>query len=57
MFFIPAVILKDSGGKYVTSLANKIGSYSGKKSEQLTSGIYYLDVTADGSWIIEIASV
>jgi hypothetical protein len=52
-----AVVLKDSGGNYMTLLANEIGSYSGKKSERLTSGTYYLDVTADGSWTIDISSM
>jgi hypothetical protein len=52
-----AVVLKDSGGNYVTLLANEIGSYSGKKSERLTSGSYYLDITADGSWTIDISSM
>jgi hypothetical protein len=52
-----AVVLKDSGGNYVTLLANEIGSYSGKKSERLTSGTYYLDITADVSWTINISSM
>jgi hypothetical protein len=52
-----AVVLKDGGGNYVTLLANEIGSYSGKKSERLTSGTYYLDITADGSWTIDISSM
>jgi hypothetical protein len=52
-----AVVLKDSGGNYMTLLANEIGSYSGKKSERLTSGTYYLDITADGSWTIDISSM
>jgi hypothetical protein len=52
-----AVVLKDGDGKYVTLLANEIGSYSGKKSERLTSGTYYLDITADGSWTIHISSM
>jgi hypothetical protein len=52
-----AVVLKDNGGNYVTLLANEIGSYSGKKSERLTSGTYYLDITADGSWTIDISSM
>ena len=52
-----AVVLKDNGGNYVTLLANEIGSYSGKKSQQLTSGTYYLDITTDGSWTIDISSV
>jgi len=51
-----AVILKDGNGGYLTLLANEIGSYSGKKSEQLTTGKYYLDVTASGPWSIQIAS-
>ena len=52
-----AVVLKDSGGNYITLLANEIGSYSGKKSERLTSGTYYLDITADGAWTIDISSM
>lgn len=52
-----AVVLKDNAGNYMTLLANEIGSYSGKKSERLTSGIYYLDITADGSWTIDISSM
>ena len=52
-----AVVLKDSGGNYVTLLANEIGSYSGKKSERLTTGTYYLDITADGAWTIDISSM
>jgi hypothetical protein len=48
------VVLKDNGGNYITLLANETGSYSGIKSERLTSGTYYLDITADGSWTIDI---
>ncbi len=51
-----AVILKDGNGGYMTLLANEIGSYSGKKSEQLSTGKYYLDVTASGPWSIQISS-
>jgi putative hemolysin len=50
------VVLKDGNGGYMTLLANEIGSYSGKKSEQLTTGKYYLDVTASGPWSIQISS-
>jgi hypothetical protein len=50
------VVLKDNQGNWVDLLANKIGSYSGKKSAQLNSGTYYLDVTASGPWTIEIYS-
>jgi hypothetical protein len=52
-----AVVLKDNSGNWVALLANEIGSYSGKKSERLTSGTYYLDIKADGSWTIDISSV
>jgi len=52
-----AIWLKDSSGKDVALLLNEIGSYSGKKSERLTSGTYYLDITADGSWTIDISSM
>ena len=52
-----AIILKDGNGKYLALLVNEIGSYSGKKSETLTSGKYYLDITADGPWSVDITSV
>ncbi len=51
-----AVVLKEGDGTYLKLLANEIGAYSGKKSEQLSTGKYYLDVTADGPWTIQIAS-
>jgi hypothetical protein len=51
-----AIILKDVNDKYISLLANEIGDYSGKKSETLISGEYYLDITADGDWTISIAS-
>ena len=50
------VVLKDGSGGYITGLANEIGSYSGKTSEQLSTGKYYLDVKASGPWSIQISS-
>jgi hypothetical protein len=50
-----AVVLKDHSGNWVALVANEIGSYLGKKFEQLTPGTYYLDITADGSWTIDIS--
>jgi hypothetical protein len=52
-----AVKLKDGSGDYLALLANEIGSYSGKTSETLTTGKYFLDVTASGPWIIDISSI
>ena len=52
-----AVVLKDHSGNWVALVANEIGSYFGKKFEQLTTGTYYLDITADGSWTIDISSM
>lgn len=52
-----AVKLKDEDGDYLSLLVNEIGSYSGKKSETLTTGKYFLDVTASGPWTIDISSV
>jgi hypothetical protein len=46
--------LKDSQGNNIDLLVNDIGSYNGKKSAKLTSGDYYLDITASGPWSIEI---
>jgi hypothetical protein len=51
-----AITLKDADGKYISLLANEIGEYSGKKSERLTAGEYYLEITADGEWTIGITS-
>ncbi len=50
-----AVILKDGDGGYLSLLANDIGRYQGKKSNQLSTGKYYLDVTANGPWSIQIS--
>jgi hypothetical protein len=50
------ILLKDEHERYISLLINEIGSYSGKKSENLTVGKYYLDVTADGAWTIDITS-
>jgi hypothetical protein len=50
-----AVVLKDQKGHWVALIANEIGSYLGKKIEHLTTGTYYLDITADGSWTIDIS--
>ena len=52
-----AIVLKNESERYISLLVNEIGSYSGKKSENLTIGKYYLDVTADGAWTIDITSV
>ena len=51
-----AIWLKDSSGKEVALLVNDIGSYSGKESVRLASGSYYLNITADGAWTIDISS-
>jgi hypothetical protein len=51
-----AITLKDENGKYISLLVNEIGSYTGKKSANLTIGKYYLDVIANGAWTIDISS-
>jgi len=50
-----AVVVKDHSGNWVVLIVNEIGSYFGKKIENLTAGTYYLDITADGSWTIDIS--
>lgn len=52
-----AIVLKDESDRYISLLANQVGSYSAKKPANLTIGKYYFDVTADGVWTIEITSV
>jgi hypothetical protein len=51
-----AITLKDEDGKYISLLVNEIGEYSGKKSERLKVGKYYLNIEADGDWTIAITS-
>ena len=40
-------------GKWVPTLANEIGMYSGTKPQSLDAGKYYLNVTASGPWTIQ----
>ena len=49
-----AITLKDDDGKYIALLVNEIGDYSGKDSERLTVGRYWLNIKADGAWTIAI---
>jgi hypothetical protein len=51
-----AIVLEDERERYISLLVNEIGSYSGKKSANLTIGKYYLDITADGAWTIAITT-
>ncbi len=50
-----AIWLKDVQGNRVDLLVNEIGSYSGRKSASLSTGKYYLDITASGPWSVEIS--
>jgi hypothetical protein len=52
-----AITLKDDDGKYIALLVNEIGDYSGKNSERLAVGRYWLTIKADGDWTIAITSV
>lgn len=50
-----AVWLIDSKGQKVDLLANEIGSWEGEKAVGIPrEGLYFLDVTADGTWSIAI---
>jgi len=49
-----AITLKDDDGKYIALLVNELGDYSGKNSERLTVGRYWLNIEADGDWTIAI---
>lgn len=48
------VWVKGGEGYNKDLLVNEIGDYSGKKSTRLEKGKYYLDITADGHWTINI---
>jgi hypothetical protein len=50
------VWLKNSQGDNINNLANDMGSFKGTKSQQLEAGKYYLDVSANGPWTIDILS-
>jgi hypothetical protein len=49
-----AVWLLDAEGNDIDLLANEIGRYDGEKSGRLDPGNYFLEVTADGQWLINI---
>lgn len=51
------VVLLDHSGNWVDLIANEIGSSSGSALVQVpASGLYMLDVEADGPWSVECAS-
>lgn len=50
------VWVKGGDGYHQDLLVNEIGHYSGKKSTRLEKGKYYVDITADGHWTIQIGS-
>jgi hypothetical protein len=51
-----AVWLDDVNGKHVDLLANKAGTFDGTKAEDIDrTGIYLLDIDADGDWKIDIS--
>lgn len=50
-----AIWLYDSSGNRVDLLVNEIGAFDGSKAEGISkSGIYILDITADGNWQVSI---
>jgi hypothetical protein len=51
------VRIKDSTGSSVDLAANAIGSYHGSKMVKLYADTYYVEVTANGPWSIDISSV
>jgi hypothetical protein len=51
-----AVWLDDVNGKHVDLLANVSGTFNGTKAEDIDqTGIYLLDIDADGEWKIDIS--
>lgn len=50
-----AIWLYDADGNKKALLVNEIGAYTGSKAESIAKrGIYYLDVTADGTWRVDV---
>lgn len=51
-----AAILYRANGRRVDLLVNEIGAYSGSKATRIPDdGIYYLDLTANGSWSVMVS--
>jgi hypothetical protein len=51
------VWFRDARGDPVDVLVNNIGPYTGKTSENMTTGAYFADITAHGPWAISIISI
>lgn len=49
-----AITLKDENDRYISLLVNEIGEFTGKKTESLAAGNYYLEITADDDWTVSI---
>jgi hypothetical protein len=50
------VWLENAQANHISQLANTVGSFQDKIPEQLGAGTYYLDVTAEGPWTVELTS-
>lgn len=50
-----AVRLLDKSGNMVELLANEIGAFTGSKATSVETGIYVLDISADGDWTVKVA--
>jgi hypothetical protein len=48
------VRLLDEGGNYAGGIANEIGNADGEVIEGIPAGDYFLEVEADGQWIINV---
>jgi hypothetical protein len=51
------VWLRDDNGAPVDMLVNDIGPCTGKTSEIMKTGTYFVDITADGPWAVSIISI
>jgi len=52
-----AIWLLDSKGKKVELLVNKLGNFDGSKAVHIEkAGTYLLDISADGNWLVDIAT-
>lgn len=48
------VELYSARGEYIDLLANEIGDYDGDRAVPLPPGDYYLQIQADGQWLINV---
>jgi hypothetical protein len=50
-----AIWLMDAKGNKQELLVNEIGSFDGSKAVGVKTGVYLLDISADGNWKVDVS--